>query len=305
MTTTRSIQTLFRYPMKGFSEELLARVQLSPGAGFPMDRALAVTDGNWTYSKASYVPKNKLEFLGLMGHPRLAKIRLVADDEARHLQSIGEDGSRFDIDLISGEGADAFIDHLIRFLGLPSEPRPALCRADGGAFSDLAMLNRAGVHQGNTQFAISAINLASLRDLEARMGCKLDPLRFRANVYYDSDTPWEEQAWLGKYLRIGSALAKVVMSTPRCVITSVNPQTGERDANVIQSLLRHYKHKDLGFYLDVVEGGEVRPGDPVSIEEVANETHSLVSVPLNGVDYAVYVREPRVRSQSASSGDTR
>jgi uncharacterized protein YcbX len=165
------------------------------------------------------------------------------------------------------------------------------------------MLNRAGVHRGNTQFAISVINLASLRDLEGRMGCQLDPLRFRANIYYDSDSPWEEQDWFGKYVRIGSLLGKVVMSTPRCVIPSVNPKTGQRDANVVQSLLKHYRHKDLGFYIDVVEPGEIGQGDVIEIERIDTETHSLISVPLNGVDYPVFVREEGIRHAAGERDD--
>ncbi len=292
MTFKRHIANLYRYPMKGFSEEPLHSVDVMPGAGFPMDRSLAVTDGTWAYEKASYVPKNKLQFIGLMQHPSVALLRLRADAAARMLQVEGPDGPRFELDADADPArADAFIDHLVQYLGLPSEPRPSLVKGEGGTFSDFAMLNRAGVHKGNTQFAISVINLASLRDLESRMGVPLDPLRFRANVYYDGDMPWEEQGWFGKHLKIGSATVKAVMSTPRCAIPSVNPKTGARDANVLAALLKHYKHKDLGFYVDVVVPGAMAVGDELAIVDGVEERHNLVSVPLNGVSYSVFVRE--------------
>ena len=45
----------------------------------------------------------------------------------------------------------------------------------------------------------------------------------------------------------------------------VNPSTGERDINVPAALKKNFGHLDLGVYAEVLEGGEVNAGAPLSI----------------------------------------
>ena len=81
----------------------------------------------------------------------------------------------------------------------------------------------------------------------------LDPLRFRANVYFDGAEPWAEKNWPGRQLRVGGARLKVFTETDRCEATNVNPETAERDTAIPPTLLRAYGTYRRGIYATVTE----------------------------------------------------
>jgi uncharacterized protein len=62
-----------------------------------------------------------------------------------------------------------------------------------------------------------------------------------------------------------STRLKVVKRIVRCAATNVDPQTGIRDLNVPQTLLRTYGHGDCGIYAEVATGGEITEDDAVEI----------------------------------------
>jgi uncharacterized protein YcbX len=286
-----NVTQIARFPVKGFTAHIMDRVRLVPGEGVPMDRIMAVTDGTWRYEPDNYEVRYKDKFIALMTHPKAATLQLKADDNALHLSISAPDGQCFEIHVGDPGSEQPFLDFLAKFLDLPEDNRPELIRRTTGDFTDLTILDKAQAYHGSLHTAISMMNLASVRDLGARMGdLELDPRRLRANICFDTGTAWQEADWLGKYLRVGGVLAKVVMATPRCTVTSVNPDTGERDRGIVQNLLRFYRHKNLGIYIDVIEEGEVRSGDAIEILEGDLGTHTLIDVPFNGAKLPVYVR---------------
>ena len=94
---------------------------------------------------------------------------------------------------------------------------------------------------------------------------EIDPLRFRANIYLDTDSPWAELDWIDKQLDIGEARLEVYARTERCAATNVDPQTAERDLAIPAALERTYGHQDFGVYAKVVQGGVIKTGDPAGI----------------------------------------
>ena len=76
---------------------------------------------------------------------------------------------------------------------------------------------------------MSLINLATVRSLEEQWGYRIDPLRFRANIYIDGAAPWEEFDWVGNDIRLGEAVFRVDRRNGRCGATNVDPATGRRD----------------------------------------------------------------------------
>ncbi|MBX9698065.1 MAG: MOSC domain-containing protein, partial [Acetobacteraceae bacterium] len=109
--------------------------------------------------------------------------------------------------------------------------------------------------------AVSIIGLASLHALEAATGQRLDPLRFRANVYVSGATPWAEFDLVGQEIQLGSARLRVFKRIARCAATEVNPETAARDADPPRALRQHFGHADLGVYAEVLEAGRVARGD--------------------------------------------
>jgi uncharacterized protein YcbX len=50
----------------------------------------------------------------------------------------------------------------------------------------------------------------------------------------------------------------------RCAATNVDPETGIRDLSIPDTLMQNYKHMDCGIYAQVIEGGDIAPGNSVS-----------------------------------------
>lgn len=95
-------------------------------------------------------------------------------------------------------------------------------------------------------------------------GVELDRRRFRANILVEPDggEPFAEDAWIGGRLTIGEILVEVVVNTERCVVTTVDPDTGERHPEVLRALAA-VRENLFGVYARVLRPGWVATGDPV------------------------------------------
>ncbi len=114
--------------------------------------------------------------------------------------------------------------------------------------------------------AISLINLNSVADFSARLGgIPVDPLRFRANLYFDGWPAFSELDCVDGEFEVGPLRLRVLQRIRRCAATEVNPTTAERDIAVPRLLKEHYGHVDMGIYAEVLTGGRVEPGMPVAI----------------------------------------
>ena len=130
---------------------------------------------------------------------------------------------------------------------------PKIVHAAGHSFSDVAAK------------CVHIVNLASVREVERVSGRPVDPLRFRANLYFEGLAPWAEFGWLDKAIGVGEAKLSVFARTQRCEATSVDPATGARDMAVPANLQRGWGHQDLGVYANVVTGGDVSIGTQVTL----------------------------------------
>ena len=72
----------------------------------------------------------------------------------------------------------------------------------------------------------------------------------------------------GTAVRVGGAVIRVDEPVPRCVVTTLDPDTGLRDFPTLK-VIRDYRginaeqQLEFGVYAEVVEPGEVSVGDPV------------------------------------------
>lgn len=243
------IQSLWRHPVKGFTPERLDAAILTEGGYFPCDRIYAVEDGPSGFDPAApaFVPKQKFTVLAKIA--AVARAR-TAYDEARGEIHVAADG-RPDLtaNLKTPEGRDTFAAWLSLFLGDEASGPLKVVEAPGHRFTDHPLGH------------VSIVNLASVRDLEARIGRPIDPLRFRANVYVDGWPAWAENDWVGRAVRIGGASAQVFKPIVRCVATHVDPTTGERDIEVVRALHDAYGHLFCGIYVAVTGGGTIAVGD--------------------------------------------
>ena len=80
----------------------------------------------------------------------------------------------------------------------------------------------------------------------------------------DLAVPFAEDGWVGGDVRIGGAVVRVLEECVRCAVTTVDPETGERDVDSLRAMITAKGEPNLGVYCDVVEPGPVRVGDAVS-----------------------------------------
>jgi len=60
--------------------------------------------------------------------------------------------------------------------------------------------------------------------------------RFRPNVVIDADTPWAEDEW--NSLQIGEVTLDLVKPCTRCIVTTLDPLTGERRPEPVLKVLK-------------------------------------------------------------------
>lgn len=248
------IASLYRHPVKGFTPERLTSAVLEAGACFPCDRLYAVEDGPSGFDPAAPQHISKMKFTVLAKIPAVARVRTLYDEVSGVLSAQAEGYSDFAGDLRAAEGRAAFEAWLAAFLG---EEASGPLRVIEGPGAHRFMDSRSGF--------VSIVNLASVRDLSQRLGRGLDPLRFRANLYVEGWPAWVENDWTGRTLSVGAATAEVLKPIVRCAATHVDPDTGERDADLVKALFDLYGHMFCGIYLTVTAGGAVGEGDRVAL----------------------------------------
>ena len=97
-------------------------------------------------------------------------------------------------------------------------------------------------------FPLLVISQASLDDLSQRWGQAIDWRRFRPNLVIAGDfAPYSEDTWTA--LKIGDVELALVKPCSRCVIPSINPQTGAKDSSLNRVLAQHRRANDGKIYL--------------------------------------------------------
>lgn len=261
MTASGTVVRLYVYPVKGLTGQSLDSVDLEPGHGFPHDRVLALArpEGRYRPGHDGALPKD--QFFVLARDERLAGLDTHLEPATGRLRIRVRGHLVLDTDLTTADGAERAGSFFSRVLDRAAAHAPVLARGGGRRFTDVSVVSDAMMN------AISMINLASVRDLEQRIGMAIDPRRFRANLYVDGLPPFYELDLVGKQVSIGDLTLRAVLNTRRCAATEVDPDTGRRDLLIPQLLKHEYGHSEMGVYLEVVHGGTLRPGDHVDLPD--------------------------------------
>lgn len=244
------LAAIYRHPIKSLGVEALGAADLVAGQPFPQDRVWALT-----HAGSSYDPLNPVwvacdAFLRVTQCPRLAQVRARLEGETVHLSHPDQPDLTARPD--TPEGATAIAAWAAPLVG-PNRRGPfGIAHVPGRALTDVA------------DSWVSLKSLASLRALGDLCGLELDPIRFRGNLWVEGWEPWAERDMIGQDIRIGAATLRVREAVVRCAATKANPETGLRDAQTIETLFAQFGHRDFGVYAEVMTGGTVALGDPVS-----------------------------------------
>jgi uncharacterized protein YcbX len=251
------ITELFRYPVKGLSPEPMAALKLTRNHGIPFDREYALALGTTEFDPAHPEPLDKGFFLMLRNNETLAALATKYDPQSDRLSVIHNGHAVLNAELSTESGRDAVERFFETYIGEDAQGRPKLVRSAGHKFTDASVVSPVFMR------SVSIVNLASIQALEAAVGRSLHRLRFRGNIYLDGLAPWEELDWVDREITIGKVRLRGLARTPRCGAVNVNPETAERDANLPRAIMQNFGHTDLGVFMEVLDDGEIRPGDDV------------------------------------------
>lgn len=113
---------------------------------------------------------------------------------------------------------------------------------------------------------VSLVTTSSLEHLSGLVGRPVEPERFRATLLLDTAgrPPHVEDTWVGRELRVGTAVVRVRAQVPRCAVVDLDPASGARTLPVLRTLAG-YRRGDseisFGVDADVLVAGRVRVGD--------------------------------------------
>lgn len=266
-----SLSGLYRYPLKSARGEALVSAQLD-ALGVVGDRRWMVVDAqNGRFLSQRLLPQmTQLSALWLdaqhlclqaPGMPDLCVAR--PDDQAPRIGVlIWRESARVPD---AGEAAAAwFSQWLERPCRLVYMPSAEGLQVDTG-YAEVG--ERVAFSDG---FPLLLLGQGSLDDLSARVGQVLPVERFRPNLLIRGAAAYAEDSW--QRIRIGSLEFRVVKPCSRCVITTLDPGTGERHpAREPLATLKGYREREGQVYFGqnlIAEGcGELRVGMPVEVLE--------------------------------------
>lgn len=265
------LSALYRYPLKSCKAEPLQQISLDK-LGLDGDRRWMLVDeasgrflsqrvvGQMSQLSAVWNTEGGLT-LSAPGRSAIDIALPSADAELRGV-TIFRDSLRVpDAGDAAGAWVSEFIGKPTRLVQIPLE-RARMTQAGYGNDDD-----RVAFADG---FPLLLIGQGSLEDLSQKVGRPLEMLRFRPNLVIEGIEAFAEDGW--KRIRIGDVEFRVVKPCSRCILTTVDPQTGERSADREPLLtLQKYRAQEDGamFGQNLVNDGfgRLEVGMPVTILE--------------------------------------
>jgi uncharacterized protein YcbX len=110
------------------------------------------------------------------------------------------------------------------------------------------------------------ISEASLADLNSRLEKPVEMIRFRPNFVITEASAYEEDSW--KSIQIGSIFFEGVKPCGRCILTTIDPMTGEKGTEPLKTLAFYRKVNSkvlFGQNLVTKGNGVVREGDEIRL----------------------------------------
>jgi len=266
-----SLSGIHLYPLKsarGIS--LHQTVIVSRGMAYDRRWMLVDTDGQ-------FLTQRQLPQMALI-HTQLESGRLILQAQGHTdlvLPVVMEEGTRCEVQvwedrciaLNADEAANRWLSQVlnraVRLVYMPDET--------------LRQVDQTYAHTGDiTSFAdgfpLLLISEASLDDLNQRLEEALPMRRFRPNLVVTGCEPYAEDRW--KQIRIGEILFDVAKPCSRCIITTVNPETGVRSPSQepLRTLATYRRRENQVFFGQnlIHRGyGTLTVGDPIEIIEQA------------------------------------
>ena len=116
-------------------------------------------------------------------------------------------------------------------------------------------------------FALLVTNESSLRDLNSRLDRPLPMARFRPNLVLEGLEPFAEDDI--DLIRLGNIELRCVKACLRCVVTTTDQMTGQREGNEPLRTLKKYRWRSMGGVAFGVNAIVLKGEDPLPLDELA------------------------------------
>ncbi|XP_045528447.1 mitochondrial amidoxime reducing component 2-like [Pieris brassicae] len=254
-----TLKNLLVYPIKSCAPILLNTAEctsLGLKDNWLRDRFLMVTDSNYHFLTARKHPNLLLvyssfeKFILTLKHKDMEPLRINLDEviELQKPQSGDVWGTKVPIYDCGWAASDWFS----RLLGSTENPMKLVLYASKKS-RKLAQSNLhniynfgsedTGVFTDDTTYNL--INEASVNDVKQKApNSDISIRNFRPNFVLTGAKPFEEDNW--RFVKIGSVVFEIIMPCFRCVLTTINPETGVPDTNSepLETLRSYRLHED-------------------------------------------------------------
>ncbi len=260
------VSELAIYPVKSFAQVLLNSAFVDR-FGLSQDRRWMVVGENGKFVTQRQYPKMCLVQQVLTEHGIQLSVAGVPDlmvseppeSMSREVTVWGDHCSALD-------SGDEVANWISRFIGIT-------CRLVFFPENEFRQVDLAYAQAGDQTafsdgFPLLLISQASLDDLNKRLELPIEMARFRPNLVVSGCDAFAEDGW--KRLRIGTVTFRVVKPCSRCVIPCINPLTGKRGKEPLQTLSQYRRRDNEVFFGQNViaeSTGQIDVGMAVSILE--------------------------------------
>jgi uncharacterized protein len=279
-TTSATIATLWRYPVKSMMGEELNGAEITAG-GLLGDRAYALVDAETGKVISAKNPKKWPNIFFF----RAASTTPSSRDSMQPLWITLPDGTVLRSDQSDiNEKLSEFLGHKVALQ--TQSPKDATLEQFWpeyeGQAKEISNEAVAGDAPQGTFFDYAALHLLTTSSMEAMQQLysegRFEVRRFRPNIMIDTPglTGFVENEWVGKVIKIGSSLRlQVTDPCPRCVMPTLAQGDLPQDNGIFKHAIAKNKPmvpfagKELpsvGVYARILTPGWVRRGDAITIE---------------------------------------
>ncbi len=247
------ISALYRHPIKSHGREAIERVHLTSGRTMPWDRAWAVT-----HEATKFDPKmpewvSYHNFMVGARTPGLAGIWAMLDEGSGEITLTHQDLAPLTFSPDNPDDAAKFITWVAPLCPDTRALPVQIVKVEGRGMTDSAYPS------------VSIMNAASHDAVADALDTPITKERWRGNIWIEGAGPWAEFGWVGRDIRIGTAVLRLREPIKRCPVTNTNPVTGQRDTATLDVLNSHFGHQDFGIYAEVITSGDIALGDTAEV----------------------------------------
>lgn len=260
-----TLSALYRYPVKSLRGEAFDTLEVTP-RGLAFDRRWMVVDGEGRFLTQRQQPRMALiqARVGADGRlrlqaPGMPDIEVTpADTDRRMTVRVWDDSlPAAPADAAAGLWLGEILGVPCHLVYLPDDSR----RPVDPHYAQPA--DQVGFADG---FPFLLISQPSLEDLNARLERPVSMLRFRPNLVVTGCEAFAEDGW--RRIRVGDLSFRVAKPCSRCVIPTIDIETGEKGREPLQTLQR-YRRREHKVYFGqnlIHDGpGTLRVGMPVEV----------------------------------------